>query len=442
MDGHRTDVRVGPAPAARASGPLRDEAHEMQRGRRRPVADVLARPREAPLERPLGAVGARRGGRPARPASSGVPPPGPAMPVTDTATSAPVRAARALRHRPRALRLRRRRTRRAARPGRRAAACLSSLRRRRARRRARRRRPARPPGATRPGRRCSSRRWRASAPGRAARRARAPRAWRAPRRRPRGRTARAGRPRGARRPARPRPAPRITTSISERDAQMVVSVPPRVAAEVLERVGDRRLRARRRCAAPSAAAPRPGAAPRAGSRSPSCHIRESSTGGPGSTTIRWSPTGMITPGAVPTGGSISAPAGTRRLLAVAAHEAGRIDAAGAGELGHDRVDGARASARRAPAERPATCATHATVRSSCVGPRPPDVSTRSTPLASSCSSAATIDSASSSTATTRSSRTPCSRRAARARNDELVSTVRPSRISEPVTRTAARARVT
>src|SRR4051794_23620566 len=54
--GYRTDVRVGPSPATRGSGRLRDEAHEMQRGRRRPVADVLARPREAPLQRPLRAV--------------------------------------------------------------------------------------------------------------------------------------------------------------------------------------------------------------------------------------------------------------------------------------------------------------------------------------------------------------------------------------------------
>ena len=101
-----------------------------------------------------------------------------------------------------------------------------------------------------------------------------------------------------------------------RAAQIVVSVPPAVAAEA-PRTRRRSTTPARRTRAARAARARP--PPNSGAqqrvrRARSAHIAASSEGGPGSTTMRWPPCSTTTPGAVPTGGSTAAPSGTVACL--------------------------------------------------------------------------------------------------------------------------------
>ena len=276
---------------------------------------------------------------------------------------------------------------------------------------------------------------------RAARRARSPPAWPGPRRRPRGRTARGARPPGGRRRRSAASGWRITTSISARERADGRLGAAGVAAEVLERVGDRRLGHAVDAQHPARQRRRPAAAPPAGSRRPSATSRDSSTGGPGSTTIRWSPTGMITPGAVPTGGSTSAPAGHGGLLAVAAREAGGVDAAGARELGHDRVD--LRQRRLVEHQLDARHRRHAGDRAVVV--RRAEAARREHQVDAALQAARTAPRRSRPRGRRPRRSAPAARRSRRARargTRSCVSTVRPIRISEPVTRTAARTWVT
>ena len=107
------------------------------------------------------------------------------------------------------------------------------------------------------------------------------------------------------------------------------------------------------------------------------HSRRSSDGTPGSTTTCASPTAITSPGAVP---AMPEHLGARRdlrLLAVAGVEPARGRGRSARRPRRSSGRSAPAPPRRARARRRPPAASASTVRSSCVGPSPPDVTTRS-----------------------------------------------------------------
>ena len=135
------------------------------------------------------------------------------------------------------------------------------------------------------------------------------------------------------------------------------------------------------------------------------HIRGSSTGGPGSTTMRWSPTGDDHAGRGAHGRQHLGAGRHGGLLAVPARDSRRVDAARARELRHDRVDlRQRRLVEHQLDARHARHAGHGAVvvrRPEAAGGDDEVDAARSSP-----DSAATISSSRSSTATIRSSRTP------------------------------------
>ena len=264
---------------------------------------------------------------------------------------------------------------------------------------------------------------------------------RRPRRRPRA-------PNRSRRPATRRSAAssaasgwRITTSISARERADGRLGAAGVAAEVLERVGDRSTRARRTCAAPCAAARRPAAAPPAGWRRPSA------TSAPARPAAR---------AARRCAGRRPARSRRARCPRAAAPRRRRARWPACGSRARSRSD-RRPRARANSATIASICAsvgssstssTPATRRHAGHGAvvvRRPEAAGGEHQVDAALRAAPTAPRRSRPRGRRRRRSAPAARRVRRARapgNDEFVSTVRPIRISEPVTRTAARTWVT
>ncbi len=180
----------------------------------------------------------------------------------------------------------------------------------------------------------------------------------------------------------------------------------------------------------------------AGVRTASAHIGCSSPGGPGSTTTGGRPSPDTTsPGAVPTGSSTTAPSGTRACLRAPA----RIPSSDASR--HRRRIRATicqirsSSAGSTDIGRPANPATTSAVRSSAVGPSPPDVMIRSIRSEARNSSAARTSEGRSPTTITCASETPAPRSCS-ASHGPLASRMIPESTSVPVTTMPARALTT
>ena len=167
------------------------------------------------------------------------------------------------------------------------------------------------------------------------------------------------------------------------------------------------------------------------------HIACNSLGGPGSTTTVGVP-GMTAPGAVPTGCRTVAPTGTMACLRLASRSAS-ISVSGNRAihlLTISPIVDSNASSRTS--SRPQKRATVSTVISSAVGPRPPVVTTRSTPSACRKRNCASISAARSPQMVMWANSTPSSSRRS-ATQGPLRSVTRPVRTSVPVTRIPARA---
>ena len=215
-------------------------------------------------------------------------------------------------------------------------------------------------------------------------RARARRAAARPRRRSRRRAARAGRRRARRAPPRCSGSARTVTSTSSGGRRSSCACrrrrrrPPRRRA----RRPARRRRRRAGCGAGASPARARRAAMRLELERVAPDRRELARRARAARARGRRPARSSSPGAVPAGGITVAPRGTSACL----RSPSRLSA---GSVPRRRAysavmagDRSRAAPRRARARRPATSATAATVRSSCVGPRPPEVMTRSWPASS------------------------------------------------------------
>ena len=237
----------------------------------------------------------------------------------------------------------------------------------------------------------------------------------------------------------PRPARRAGRRGSRTRARRS-SPPPRPRRRRRPRAPSRPpTRSRRRSAARAgrAAARGPARAAPARSRARAARAAGAPTGGPGRTTTAPWPVSSTIPGAVPARPSEIAPGRQGRLLAHARLEVGVRPVQPLGDLPRDAADLARAAPRRARARGPPPCATSSTVRSSCVGPSPPETRQRS--AASPSASAASSSSGRSPTIVIRAGSRP-SASAWAARNGPFRSVRSPRTSSLPVTTIAARGR--
>jgi hypothetical protein len=172
------------------------------------------------------------------------------------------------------------------------------------------------------------------------------------------------------------------------------------------------------------------------------HMPWSSAGGPGSTRtvgpVRPSAGGTTRPGAVPTGARTVAPAGTCACLRTPA----AVDSGSARQprraISRSTISPIRRSRAGSGEEgRPWNEATTSAVRSSAVGPSPPEVMIRATPVPARKARAACRSSGRSPTTTTCPTSTP-SRRSSSASQGPFRSVTRPVRTSVPVTTMPAR----
>ena len=131
----------------------------------------------------------------------------------------------------------------------------------------------------------------------------------------------------------------------------------------------------RRCARRARAA-------RARSRAPAARGAAARAAGPAARRRRSSPCRARCPGAVPARPSESAPSGSVACLRTPGLEFAVRAPEAVGDRARDRPDRSLERPRRRRAARPATRATSSTVRSSCVGPRPPETRQRSAANAS------------------------------------------------------------
>ncbi len=168
-----------------------------------------------------------------------------------------------------------------------------------------------------------------------------------------------------------------------------------------------------------------------------CHIGCNSRGGPGSTTTVGLPV-TTTPGAVPTGSRICAPAGTMACFRFAARTASKSASVkrARSRLRMAAIFSSRTSS--STSSRPQNCATTSTVISSAVGPSPPLVTMRSTPSPARNWSAAAMSACRSPQIVTWASSTPSSSNRS-AIHGPFRSATRPVRTSVPVTTMPARA---
>ena len=164
------------------------------------------------------------------------------------------------------------------------------------------------------------------------------------------------------------------------------------------------------------------------------HDAAHSHGGPGSTTITAPPARSTAPGAVPGGGSATAPAGSVACLRAPCSRISCDARAGTVAIAARTIARAPSSSCRGT---PAASATASIVRSSWVGPSPPVITTRSTPDCSACATASRISSRPSPTTVMRFTVTPAAARDA-ATKAPFSSLTRPSSTSVPVTTSAAR----
>src|SRR4051812_47333541 len=188
---------------------------------------------------------------------------------------------------------------------------------------------------------------------------------------------------------------------------------------------------------------RPASARWTGSVPPAAgHMPCSSAGGPGRTSTVGpavpSAAGTTRPGAVPTGSRTVAPAGTSACFRTPA----AVDAASARHPRRAIQRSTTAPMRRSSAVstadgRPWNAPTTSAVRSSAVGPRPPDVMTRSAPVSTRKASALRMSSGRSPTTTTCPTSTP-RRRSCSASQGPFRSVTRPVSTSVPVTTMPAR----
>ena len=169
------------------------------------------------------------------------------------------------------------------------------------------------------------------------------------------------------------------------------------------------------------------------------HIPVSSRGGPGSTTTSGPPGRCTTsPGAVPTGVSATAPRGTIACLRLAASSAGPAKPLRFAHPARIPAMCARMSSSSSSGA-PAKAATTSPVRSSAVGPSPPEVTISATPASAANRSAPSRSPGRSPTIATCATSNP-SRTSSRATNGPLRSAIAPVSSSLPVTTTAARGR--
>ena len=215
--------------------------------------------------------------------------------------------------------------------------------------------------------------------------------------------------------------------------------PVAVAARRGERLRDGRLARRRRGAARGAPAPprARAAAAAARSRARAARARCSSRGGPGSVTATQPPAASTSAGAVPARPTTTAPSGTDACLRTpGANSAyGRRSRSATCRV---HVSIRASSARVRTSGRPAARASSSTVRSSWVGPSPPEMTSRS--CSSPSRSARSSSSGASPTIRTSTGSMP-SESSDCARNGPLRSLRSPRTSSEPVTRIAPRGRL-
>ena len=158
--------------------------------------------------------------------------------------------------------------------------------------------------------------------------------------------------------------------------------------------------------------------------------------GPGRTTIARSPAGTTRPGAVPTGSSGVAPSGTIACLRFASITAPSSNLKRLAKPRRTSAIFSSTSSSRT-SSRPAKRATTSAVRSSAVGPRPPEVTIRSIPSSARKRSAASRSSGRSATTRMWATSTPSS--ASRSETQgPFLSAIRPVRTSVPVTTIPAR----
>src|SRR5215212_932471 len=231
----------------------------------------------------------------------------------------------------------------------------------------------------------------------------------------------------------------MSTSISARRRQVVISsaarsTSPSISLSVFA-ISDSGIPKRRRDASRYGSACSSTARTN-GVSSAGSHISWSSRGGPGSTMTVGPEVGTTSPGAVPTGSIVVAPSGIIACFRFAARTA-------SGSKRRRRAKPARMSAIFRSIDssrtrgRPANRATTSAVRSSAVGPRPPLVTTRSTPVEARKRSAASRLSARSPTTTISETSTPSSPRRSEIQGP-FRSETRPVSTSVPVTTIAAR----
>ena len=173
------------------------------------------------------------------------------------------------------------------------------------------------------------------------------------------------------------------------------------------------------------------------SRAPAARAAAARVAGPEGRRRRRSPVSRTMPGAVPARPSEIAPSGSVACLRTPVVNS-VYERPSRSAIAREMAPISRSSASSRMSERPATRATSSTVRSSCVGPRPPETRQRSAskPSRNACSRSSTR----SPTIAIRAGSSP-RRTTSAARNGPLRSCRSPRTSSEPVTTIAARGRL-
>ncbi len=174
----------------------------------------------------------------------------------------------------------------------------------------------------------------------------------------------------------------------------------------------------------------------AGTDTAAPHIGCSSRGGPGSTSTSGRP-GTTRPGAVPTGSSTAAPAGTSACLRAPSRSPSSLTSRQRSRSPETTPQIRSSSAASTAIGRPATDATTSAVRSSAVGPSPPLVTTRSIPASARNRRAAERSSSRSPTTMTCATSTPRERNSPDS-HGPFSSRTNPESTSVPVTTMPAR----